>query len=153
MSRTRYFSARPVLTSPESPLATSTSRTTHDRWRSRRMDSATSTGPSRRSRDTASIRSLTCTPCPARRTITGTLTTPHTSPHSGSTDTSRTGSCTCGRPSPTTIEATPGWRATTWLNEPADESRSVVGPFYRRLVAAIRAVDPDHTVFLDGNTY
>jgi endoglucanase len=39
------------------------------------------------------------------------------------------------------------------LNEPADESRSVVGPFYQRLVAAIRAVDPDHTVFLDGNTY
>ena len=39
------------------------------------------------------------------------------------------------------------------LNEPADESRSVVGPFYRRLVTAIRAVDPDHAVFLDGNTY
>ena len=39
------------------------------------------------------------------------------------------------------------------LNEPADESRSVVGPFYRRLVTAIRAVDPGHTVFLDGNTY
>ena len=39
------------------------------------------------------------------------------------------------------------------LNEPADESRNVVGPFYRRLVTAIRAVDPDHTVFLDGNTY
>ena len=28
------------------------------------------------------------------------------------------------------------------LNEPSDESRSVVGPFYRRLVSAIRAVDP-----------
>ena len=39
------------------------------------------------------------------------------------------------------------------LNEPADESRSVVGPFYRRLVSAIRAVDPDHVLFLDGNTY
>ncbi len=39
------------------------------------------------------------------------------------------------------------------LNEPADETRAVVGPFYRRLVAAIRAIDPDHTVFLDGNTY
>jgi aryl-phospho-beta-D-glucosidase BglC (GH1 family) len=39
------------------------------------------------------------------------------------------------------------------LNEPADESRRVVGPFYKRLVAAIRAVDPHHTVFLDGNTY
>jgi aryl-phospho-beta-D-glucosidase BglC (GH1 family) len=39
------------------------------------------------------------------------------------------------------------------LNEPADESGRVVGPFYRRLVDAIRAVDPHHTVFLDGNTY
>ena len=39
------------------------------------------------------------------------------------------------------------------LNEPADESRSVVGPFYRRLVTAIRAVDPATSVFLDGNTY
>jgi endoglucanase len=39
------------------------------------------------------------------------------------------------------------------INEPADESRAVVGPFYKRLVGAIRAVDPAHTVFLDGNTY
>jgi hypothetical protein len=39
------------------------------------------------------------------------------------------------------------------INEPADETRAVLGPYYRRLVAAIRAVDPDHTLFLDGNTY
>lgn len=39
------------------------------------------------------------------------------------------------------------------VNEPADESREVVGPFYRRLVDAIRAVDRDHILFLDGNTY
>lgn len=39
------------------------------------------------------------------------------------------------------------------LNEPADESGAVVGPFYRRLVAAIREIDPDHPVYLDGNTY
>jgi endoglucanase len=39
------------------------------------------------------------------------------------------------------------------INEPADESRAVVGPYYKRLVAAIRAVDPHHTLFLDGNTY
>ena len=39
------------------------------------------------------------------------------------------------------------------MNEPADESRAVVGPFYERLAAAIRAVDPDHILFLDGNTY
>jgi endoglucanase len=39
------------------------------------------------------------------------------------------------------------------LNEPSDESRKVVGPFYRHLVSAIRAVDPDHVLFMDGNTY
>jgi endoglucanase len=39
------------------------------------------------------------------------------------------------------------------VNEPADESRAVVGPFYRRLLGAIRAVDPRHILFLDGNTY
>jgi endoglucanase len=39
------------------------------------------------------------------------------------------------------------------LNEPADESRAVVGPFYRRLVAAIREIDRHHPVYLDGNTY
>ncbi|MEO3808291.1 cellulase family glycosylhydrolase [Sphaerisporangium sp. B11E5] len=39
------------------------------------------------------------------------------------------------------------------VNEPADESREVVGPFYSRLVEAIRAIDPRHILFLDGNTY
>src|SRR3954454_5060537 len=39
------------------------------------------------------------------------------------------------------------------MNEPADESRAVVGPFYQRLAAAIRAVDPDHILLFDGNTY
>jgi len=39
------------------------------------------------------------------------------------------------------------------MNEPADESRAMVGPFYDRLAAAVRAVDPDHILFLDGNTY
>lgn len=39
------------------------------------------------------------------------------------------------------------------MNEPGDESRQVVGPFYQRLVAAIRAADPHHILFLDGNTY
>ncbi|WP_108252760.1 glycoside hydrolase family 5 protein [Planctomonas deserti] len=51
------------------------------------------------------------------------------------------------------------YRGNTWvagynlMNEPADESRAVVGPYYRRLFDAVRAVDPDHIVFLDGNTY
>lgn len=39
------------------------------------------------------------------------------------------------------------------VNEPADESRAVLGPFYARLTSAVRAVDPHHTLFLDGNTY
>jgi endoglucanase len=39
------------------------------------------------------------------------------------------------------------------LNEPGDPSGAVVGPFYDRLVAAIRELDPDHIVFVDGNTY
>ncbi len=39
------------------------------------------------------------------------------------------------------------------MNEPADESREVIGPFYDRLFAAIRTVDPAHVLFVDGNTY
>jgi endoglucanase len=39
------------------------------------------------------------------------------------------------------------------LNEPADESRKAIGPFYSRLVEAIRRVDPHHVLFVDGNTY
>jgi endoglucanase len=39
------------------------------------------------------------------------------------------------------------------LNEPADESGTALVEFYRRTVAAIRAVDDRHIVFLDGNTY
>ncbi len=39
------------------------------------------------------------------------------------------------------------------LNEPADESGSALVGFYRRAVAAIRAVDGRHMVFLDGNRY
>jgi aryl-phospho-beta-D-glucosidase BglC (GH1 family) len=39
------------------------------------------------------------------------------------------------------------------LNEPADAHGETIGPFYRRLEAAIRAVDPDHILFLDGNRY
>lgn len=51
------------------------------------------------------------------------------------------------------------YRGNTWvagynlMNEPADESRQVVGPYYKRLFDAVRAVDPDHTIYLDGNTY
>lgn len=39
------------------------------------------------------------------------------------------------------------------LNEPADESGTALVDFYRRAVAAIRAVDGRHIVFLDGNRY
>jgi len=39
------------------------------------------------------------------------------------------------------------------INEPADVAGETIGPFYRRLETAIRAVDPDHILFLDGNRY
>ncbi|MFJ2033327.1 glycoside hydrolase family 5 protein [Streptosporangium sp. NPDC087985] len=39
------------------------------------------------------------------------------------------------------------------VNEPGDSTGKVIGPFYDRLVKALRAVDPDHVLFLDGNTY
>jgi hypothetical protein len=39
------------------------------------------------------------------------------------------------------------------MNEPADPSGRVVGQVYDRLLATVRDVDPDHIVFLDGNTY
>ncbi|MEU7857514.1 cellulase family glycosylhydrolase [Nonomuraea sp. NPDC049141] len=38
-------------------------------------------------------------------------------------------------------------------NEPGDPSGKVIGPFYDRLVKAMRAADPRHVLFLDGNTY
>ncbi len=39
------------------------------------------------------------------------------------------------------------------VNEPGDPSGKVIGPFYDRLVKAMRAADPRHVLFLDGNTY
>ncbi|WP_432840065.1 glycoside hydrolase family 5 protein [Dactylosporangium sp. CA-092794] len=39
------------------------------------------------------------------------------------------------------------------VNEPADPTRRKAGPLYRRMVEAIRARDPWHVLFLDGNTY
>lgn len=39
------------------------------------------------------------------------------------------------------------------LNEPADVSDELIGPFYARVERAIRTVDPRHVLFLDGNRY
>lgn len=39
------------------------------------------------------------------------------------------------------------------LNEPAEESGQVLLAFYERAAAAVRAIDPRHTLFLDGNRY
>ena len=39
------------------------------------------------------------------------------------------------------------------LNEPADVTGEAVGPFYTRVAEAIRAIDPRHVLFLDGNRY
>lgn len=39
------------------------------------------------------------------------------------------------------------------LNEPADVTGEAIGPFYARVAKAIRAIDPRHVLFLDGNRY
>lgn len=39
------------------------------------------------------------------------------------------------------------------INEPSDPTGEVLPAFYDRLEAAIRAVDPRHVLFLDGNKY
>jgi hypothetical protein len=39
------------------------------------------------------------------------------------------------------------------MNEPGDALGTTVKPFYDRIVAAVRAVDPHHVIFLDGNRY
>jgi hypothetical protein len=39
------------------------------------------------------------------------------------------------------------------LNEPADPAHTNLQVFYSRVEKAIRSVDPDHILFLDGNTY
>ncbi|KLT46030.1 glycoside hydrolase [Cutaneotrichosporon oleaginosum] len=39
------------------------------------------------------------------------------------------------------------------LNEPTDEEHTRLPAFYARIEAAIRAVDPHHILFLDGNTF
>ena len=39
------------------------------------------------------------------------------------------------------------------LNEPSDPTGKLLDAFYRRVVAAIRKIDPDHIIFLDGNRY
>jgi hypothetical protein len=39
------------------------------------------------------------------------------------------------------------------LNEPGDSSGERLEPFYRRLVGAIRSVDSNHILFLDGNKH
>lgn len=39
------------------------------------------------------------------------------------------------------------------INEPADPSERMIMPVYQRIVDAIRAIDPDHIIFLEGNCY
>jgi hypothetical protein len=39
------------------------------------------------------------------------------------------------------------------MNEPADSNHTGLQEFYRRVEKAIRSVDPDHILWLDGNTY
>ena len=39
------------------------------------------------------------------------------------------------------------------INEPADPTREKVFPYYKRLYEAVRKVDPNHILFLEGNKY
>ena len=39
------------------------------------------------------------------------------------------------------------------MNEPADATGEVVGRVYSELIGAVREIDQDHIIFLDGNTY
>ncbi len=39
------------------------------------------------------------------------------------------------------------------INEPADPIEKKIEPYYRRLVDAIRAIDPHHIIFLEGNRF
>lgn len=39
------------------------------------------------------------------------------------------------------------------LNEPADPSEEMIRPFCERLFGAIRAIDPEHVIFFEGNRY
>jgi hypothetical protein len=39
------------------------------------------------------------------------------------------------------------------LNEPADPTEQMIMPVYRRLYDAVRAIDRDHMIFLEGNRY
>jgi hypothetical protein len=39
------------------------------------------------------------------------------------------------------------------LNEPADPKHFRLPAFYKRLEKAVRAIDPDHILWLDGNSY
>jgi len=39
------------------------------------------------------------------------------------------------------------------LNEPSDPSKMAINSFYRRVFEAIRKIDPDHILFLEGNHY
>src|SRR5579875_159736 len=39
------------------------------------------------------------------------------------------------------------------MNEPGDVSGTHIIPFYRRVYEAIKAIDPDHLIFFEGNRY
>src|SRR4030095_16097089 len=47
-----------------------------------------------------------------------------------------------------------GWLAGyNLINEPADPTEQMLMPVYRRMYDAMRAIDPDHIQFLEGNRY
>nr|CDP27084.1 Putative Glycoside Hydrolase Family 5 [Podospora anserina S mat+] len=57
------------------------------------------------------------------------------------------------------VEIAKHYKNNTWvagynpMNEPADPDHTALQAWYKRAEKAIREVDPDHILFLDGNTY
>jgi aryl-phospho-beta-D-glucosidase BglC (GH1 family) len=51
------------------------------------------------------------------------------------------------------------YKDNTWVagynpvNEPADPTEQKIEPYYHRLVESIRAIDPEHIIFLEGNRF
>jgi hypothetical protein len=119
----------------------------------------------------------TCILCLAGRIRTGTPTMRPTIPRFGTTKTTKTGQFGCGKRSQRDTRTTHGlvsaryWRIAPvqrlvadlkrWgisagynpINEPCDPEHVRLPVFYKRFEKAIRAVDPDHILWLDGNTF
>ena len=90
---------------------------------------------------------------PGYQNTTGIPITRRTRRSSGSTSISRIARSASGRRSRGATGTIRGWRATTRSTSRTIRASSCIMPDYRRLVDAIRAMDPNHLIFLEGNRY